>query len=115
MNEKKYKRLEYLRHNIDYLSIRERQEYYELLNELKRYDGYSDDDMQEEVEADAYEDSQEHWQEPDYAYSGASNSEGVSSRRASRNHASASPSLRNTNIKLPKKPKRISLARKDVG
>ena len=106
MNEKKYKRLEYLRHNIDYLSIRERQEYYELLNELKRYDGYSDDDMQEEVEADAYEDSQEHWQEPDYAYSGASKSEGGSSRRASRNHASASPSPRNTNIKLPKKPKK---------
>lgn len=36
MNEKKYKRLEYLRHNINYLTIRERQEYYDLLNELKK-------------------------------------------------------------------------------
>ena len=48
MNEKKYKRLEYLRHNIDYLTIRERQEYYELLNELKKEGNYSESEEFEE-------------------------------------------------------------------
>lgn len=56
MNEKKYKRLEYLRHNIDYLTIRERQEYYELLNELKKEGNYSESEEFEEYTEPEYSD-----------------------------------------------------------
>ncbi len=50
MNEKKYKRLEYLRHNINYLTIRARQEYYDLLNELKKAGNQSEPEEFEEFE-----------------------------------------------------------------
>lgn len=42
MNEKNLKRLEYLSHNLDFLTIRQRQEYYELLNEYNAIYGISD-------------------------------------------------------------------------
>ncbi|MCU5753618.1 hypothetical protein OBG91_08875 [Lactococcus lactis] len=60
MNEKKYKRLEYLRHNINYLTIRERQEYYDLLNELKKAGNQSEPEEFEEFEE---------YVEPEYEYS----------------------------------------------
>ncbi len=60
MNEKKYKRLEYLRHNINYLTIRERQEYYDLLNELKKAGNQSEPEESEEFEE---------YVEPEYEYS----------------------------------------------
>ena len=41
MDDKKYKRLEFLHRNINYLSIRERQEYYELLNEFRANELFS--------------------------------------------------------------------------
>lgn len=48
MNEKKYKRLEYLSRNIDYLTIRQRQEYNELLNEYNRTQSTSQDQFYDE-------------------------------------------------------------------
>ncbi|MFC4652063.1 LCP family protein [Lactococcus nasutitermitis] len=45
MDEKKYKRLEYLKHNIDFLSIRERQEYYALRSELEGNQSYSQNNI----------------------------------------------------------------------
>lgn len=67
MNEKKYKRLEYLRHNIDYLSIRERQEYYELLNEFTAHSNYYDDEIAEDVspfQEEPYSDNNEYDEQP---------------------------------------------------
>ncbi|GBG97422.1 LCP family protein [Lactococcus termiticola] len=53
MDDKKYKRLQYLAKNVDYLSIRERLEYDELLNEYARASGT--ETAVEEPAADFYE------------------------------------------------------------
>lgn len=99
MDEKKYKRLEYLRHNVDYLSIRERQEYYELLNEFNGYEkNFSE-------EAEVFEEN------PSYNETNNVKSferASVSAPRARRNNAQKNQpnSSKKTKIRKPKKKMR---------
>ena len=80
MNDKKYKRLEYLRQNIDYLSIRERQEYYELLNEFTGHAAYPEQD-----EFEAYSDPETN----DYSKKRSADSSGTQRRRGRSSSAKA--------------------------
>lgn len=84
MNEKKYKRLEYLRHNINYLTIRERQEYYELLNELKKEGNYSESEEFEEYTEPEYSDYEsENFQQRDWETPSNNNSNRRNMRESS--------------------------------
>lgn len=100
MNEKKYKRLEYLRHNINYLTIRERQEYYDLLNELKKAGNQSEPEEFEEFEE---------YVEPEYEYSDyepesfQKNTSSFNGRNASRRNTRESFSNQENNRNKPSK------------
>ncbi|AYG00732.1 LCP family protein [Lactococcus allomyrinae] len=103
MNDKKYKRLEYLRHNIDYLTIRERQEYYELLNEFTAHESYYNPEEAEEYSG--YE-AQTNDYDSGYSDEGVQHSS-ASNRRSGRN-SSISPTLseRRKNVKKDKDSKK---------
>lgn len=108
MNEKKYKRLEYLRHNINYLTIRERQEYYDLLNELKKAGNQSEPEEFEEFEE---------YVEPEYGYSDyepesfQKNTSSSNGRNASRRNTRESFSNQENNRNKPSK-KKVNLLKK---
>lgn len=111
MTEKKYKRLEYLRHNINYLTIRERQEYYDLLNELKRDTNNSEyEDDQEQV----IPETQNNYEQQSY-----SDYEEENRPNYSTDYSSSSRQQRQTvhssNNRSPKVPRGFKQPKKDKG
>jgi anionic cell wall polymer biosynthesis LytR-Cps2A-Psr (LCP) family protein len=125
MNDKKYKRLEYLRNNINYLSIRERQEYYDLLNEFTGHNQYPEESHENEAYSEYQEDysdvrqSYGDYQEDDYTNPSDASTYGSRRNSRERNLASAAAPLANSAVraakalkKTPKMPKTGKKSRK---
>ena len=115
--KKNLTRLQYLNQNVDYLSIRERQEYYELLNEYNALQGYSTIDSDEyrdhwenysnEYEPDASPQDSRNYKEPNRTNRSSLKSRPKSKLKPNKNHRSGGdPELGNHQPKNKKKRKK---------